>query len=198
MTQILSRRHHHSNSDESFENLLYYKDCKHKHGEVTDLPKIKLSEMQPPTPRTPDCPFPKMCCSMSCGNECVNNQMPFTSRQMQPLQDMQQSMQPPQPRQMQLSPPILRRKKLQQPGSLMSPMALSDLQMPINSRRDFGFTKEKIKSLISQDNDIRKILKDLVRVTMQKVEVMDMVKDKTETTTPSKNEDEDDYDDELE
>ena len=43
------------------------------------------------------------------------------------------------------------------------------------SRRGGGFTKDKIKSLISQDNDIRKILKDLVRVTMQKVDLLDLI-----------------------
>lgn len=38
-----------------------------------------------------------------------------------------------------------------------------------------GFTREHIKSLISHDEDIKKILKDLVRVTMQKVDLIDMI-----------------------
>lgn len=71
-----------------------------------------------------------------------------------------------------VQPPIVQRRKKKikfQPNKLQIPLG--------GTRRDFsaGFTKEKIKSLISQDDDIRKILKDLVRVTMQKVDLLDMI-----------------------
>lgn len=60
---------------------------------------------------------------------------------------------------------------------------------PLGSRRDFGFTRENIKNLISQDEEIKKILKDLVRVTMHKVDLVEAVKSRqnamvaTEATT---------------
>lgn len=46
---------------------------------------------------------------------------------------------------------------------------------PIGGRRDLGFTREDIKNLISQDSDIKSILKDLVRVTMKKVDLVEQV-----------------------
>lgn len=42
---------------------------------------------------------------------------------------------------------------------------------PIGGRRGLTFTRDNIKSLISKDEDIKKILKDLVRVTMNKVDL---------------------------
>lgn len=94
----------------------------------------------------------------------------YSGRQM----DMMQNMQPIQhsaaqrPPNIPVQPQILPRgRKKKKP--------LPNLQLPIVGRRDFGFTKDRIKSLISQDGDIRKILKDLVRVTMQKVDLLDMI-----------------------
>ncbi|XP_026749740.3 uncharacterized protein LOC113510484 isoform X2 [Galleria mellonella] len=152
-------------SDESFENMIYYKDCNHKH--ATEAPPAHRDAEHTPPPR-PQCLFPKMCCSMSCENECVSNsqQKSFMSRQMEPLQDLLPPMQPVPPQLQPVQPQIQRgrKKKVMQPK----------MQPPIGGRRDFGFTKERIKSLISQDEDIRKILKDLVRVTMQKVDLLEM------------------------
>lgn len=42
---------------------------------------------------------------------------------------------------------------------------------PIGSRRGLTFTRDNIKSLINKDEDIKKILKDLVRVTLNKVDL---------------------------
>lgn len=42
---------------------------------------------------------------------------------------------------------------------------------PIGSRRGLTLTRDNIKSLINKDEDIKKILKDLVRVTMTKVDL---------------------------
>lgn len=42
---------------------------------------------------------------------------------------------------------------------------------PIGGRRGLSLTRENIKSLINKDEDIKKILKDLVRVTMNKVDL---------------------------
>ncbi|XP_059054644.1 uncharacterized protein LOC131848723 [Achroia grisella] len=162
---VLSKKYI-SSSDESIENLIYYKDCNHKHATVP--PPIARAEVRPPPPQ-PECPFPKMCCTMSCGNECGNNQQPFMSRQMEPLQDLMppkqaSSRQPHSPAQPQVQRPRKKKGKQQ-----------LKMQPPIGGRREFGFTKERIKSLIAQDDDIRKILKDLVRVTMQKVDLLEMI-----------------------
>lgn len=49
---------------------------------------------------------------------------------------------------------------------------IEDMMMPpIDGRRALSFTRDSIKSLISKDEDIKKILKDLVRVTMSKVDL---------------------------
>lgn len=42
---------------------------------------------------------------------------------------------------------------------------------PISGRRGLSLTRDNIKSLINKDEDIKKILKDLVRVTMNKVDL---------------------------
>lgn len=64
---------------------------------------------------------------------------------------------------------------------------------PIGGRRSFGLTKEKIKGLISHDDDIRKILRDLVRVTMQKVEVLDMIHNNKNGVRARNNDDDDNF-----
>ncbi|XP_028174319.1 uncharacterized protein LOC114362932 [Ostrinia furnacalis] len=171
-TVLVSSRKHDSDSDESIENLLYYKDCNHKPKESSPAPNLR-SEIQPTPVRKPDpCPFPKMCCSMSCGDDC-GSQQSYLSRQMEPLQ---QNLQPIQPISRQSSlpaqPQIMRGRK----KKIKPTMEEMGLQLPFGARKSLGFTKEKIKSLISQDADIRKILKDLVRVTMQKVDLLEMVK----------------------
>ncbi|RVE50193.1 hypothetical protein evm_005216 [Chilo suppressalis] len=157
-----------SSSDESIENLLYYKDCQHKQKGSTESPILRSENVQPtPAARQPECPFPKMCCSMSCGNECASSQS-FLSRQMEPLQNFGGN--PPfQPSRPPVQPPVMQRARKKKMKPSMSPL------MAFGGRRDSGFTKERIKSLISQDDDIRKILKDLVRVTMQKVDLLEMI-----------------------
>ncbi|XP_049693221.2 uncharacterized protein LOC126053878 [Helicoverpa armigera] len=175
-----SRKYKASSSDEdSIENLLYYKDCQRQgKPETTTTEHVQLRydpPPPPPPPRQPECPFPKMCCALTCGNECGGNQPSYGSRQMepmngyQPMQPMPSMPQPHQPGMGAVQPQIIRRKKKMKfpPGKLPGSLP---------TRRDMsGFTKEKIKSLIAQDHDIRKILKDLVRVTMQKVDLLDMI-----------------------
>ncbi|XP_075976324.1 uncharacterized protein LOC142976700 [Anticarsia gemmatalis] len=180
ITRSRNRKYGIQSSDETIENLLYFKDCQKKPKEqpTTHIPMTLRvpSYLPPPTPPPqPECPFPKMCCALSCGNECGGGrQSSFMSRQMEPLQNMQLPDMPPIEPVNQMRPPLLpvqpqirKRKKMK--------IQMDKMQPPIGSRRSFGFTKEKIKSVISQDDDIRKILKDLVRVTMQKVDLMDMV-----------------------
>ncbi|XP_060802204.1 uncharacterized protein LOC132902162 [Amyelois transitella] len=157
------RRHRESSSGESIENLLYYQDCKHTTAppsSTVSSPKIeRLSDSRP------SCPYPKMCCAMSCNNApCVSEQLNSYGNQMHPNLQPYPRMQ--KQRQLYEQPQVLRtRKKKIRPSAPM-----------VNGRRDFGFTKDNIKSLISQDEDIRKILKDLVRVTMQKVDLQEMIK----------------------
>lgn len=163
--------------------MLYYKDCQRTAKEQTTPvpePARYAEPPPPPPPRQPDCPFPKMCCALSCGNECGGSQPSFISRQMESMPGLQ-SMQPMQPlpqarppdRMGAVQPTIVQRRKKKlkfQPNKMQAPILTGP------TRRDGGgFTKEKIKSLISQDDDIRKILKDLVRVTMQKVDLLDMM-----------------------
>ncbi|CAG9787396.1 unnamed protein product [Diatraea saccharalis] len=175
ITKTLQRKYV-SSSDESIENLLYYKDCQHK-PKSTEPPVLRNENVQPPeAPRQPDCPFPKMCCSMSCGNDCGSSQS-YLSRQMEPLQNFgpMQPVQLPQrtPPHSPVQPQIMqrsRKKKIRPPTN-----SLMGMGMGVDGRRDAGFTKERIKNLISQDGDIRKILKDLVRVTMQKVDLLEMM-----------------------
>lgn len=178
-TSLVSSRKHASSSDESIENLLYYKDCKHKKELSTTAAPLPGPEIEPLKMRQPriECPFPKMCCTMSCGDDCGGSQSAqssFFSRQMEPLQNLQ----PMQPQSPAMRSPILPvQPQIMQRGRKKKKMnQLSNLQLPFLARRGFGFTKEKIKSLISQDEDIRKILKDLVRVTMQKVDLLEMMK----------------------
>ncbi|XP_045515361.1 uncharacterized protein LOC123708611 [Pieris brassicae] len=113
-------------------------------------PPLQMRAVEPPTTKKPqEC---KMCCSMCCGEEC---QQSSTCNQQKP----------------QFTPV----KKIQ-PARPIRPRIQN--QNPFFARREFGLTKENIKSLISQDTDIRKILKDLVRVTMQKVDLMQLLKAK--------------------
>lgn len=192
-----------SSSDESIENLLYFKDCRKNNknvGSSTPPPFERL--VAPPKPRGMDCPFPKMCCSLTCdgGNECNGQTSPFFGQQgsmgaeqvYPPIGPLSAPLQP----QVQLKSKA-RKKKLKQPMRIQIP------PMP-SARRNYAFTKDKIKNLINQDDDIRKILKDLVRVTMQKVDLVDKIKmGNAETSAPLrpmlKNSDvDDDDDDDLE
>ncbi|KAL4714655.1 hypothetical protein ACJJTC_012572 [Scirpophaga incertulas] len=164
--RVLPRRH--VSSSESIENLLYYKDCQHN-TKTTPKPLKLLKEVKPTSnvPRQPDCPFPKMCCSMSCGNDCGSPHS-YLSRQMESLSiEPFQAMQPPK-QHMLKQPPIMKQNRNKKLIQLPN-------HPPNGSRRQSGFTKDKIKSLISQDDDIRKILKDLVKVTMQKVDLVQMI-----------------------
>ncbi|XP_045485149.1 uncharacterized protein LOC123689391 [Pieris rapae] len=149
---VCKRKYKDSSSEESIENVLYYQDCKHKRDQPAPL---QMRAVEPPTTKKPqEC---KMCCSMCCGEEC---QQSSTCNQQKPKM-----------RQPQFTPV----KKLE-PARPTRPRVLN--QNPFFARREFGLTKENIKSLISQDTDIRKILKDLVRVTMQKVDLMQLLKAK--------------------
>lgn len=177
LTKSKAKKHKASASEEgSIENLLYYKDCQRnaKPKPVnTAMPmRYELPTTTTPPRRQPECPFPKMCCALSCGNECGGSQPPTSH--MQPEAPFiapsnaadnirKDRMGPVQPQ------PFLRRKK-----RLRSPP--NNIPPGFPTRRDFSvFTKEKIKGLIAKDDDIRKILKDLVRVTMQKVDLQDMI-----------------------
>ncbi|XP_047505262.1 uncharacterized protein LOC125049839 [Pieris napi] len=149
---VCKRKYKDSSSEESIENVLYYQDCKHKRDQPA---AVQMRAVEPPTTKKPqEC---KMCCSMCCGEEC---QQSSTCNQ-----------QKPQMRQPQFTPV----KKIE-PARATRPRVQN--QNPFFARREFGLTKENIKSLISQDTDIRKILKDLVRVTMQKVDLMQLLKAK--------------------
>lgn len=137
-------------SSESIENILYYKDCNHK-------------QRPSPTPVQPLRSSPpqqcKMICTMCCGDQCVDSQQIAPARQAQVLEPK--------------VPPHLKpnmQKERQKIKPKFSPI--------IPQRRGLTFTRENIKSLISKDEDIRKILKDLVRVTMQKVDLMQLIKRK--------------------
>ncbi|CAK1543844.1 unnamed protein product [Leptosia nina] len=155
LSLITCKRKYKASSSESIENVLYYQDCKHKKDQP---PPTQLRAYAPPSTSKPqEC---KMCCSMCCGEEC------------------QQSSSCNQPR------PQIRQfnqiKKIE-PARPIRPRMTN----PFFGRRDFGLTKDNIKSLISQDMDIRKILKDLVRVTMQKVDLMQLLNGKRTTQSPA-------------
>uniref|UniRef100_A0A2H1VB84 SFRICE_032503 n=1 Tax=Spodoptera frugiperda TaxID=7108 RepID=A0A2H1VB84_SPOFR len=216
MTQVVktksrSKKYKSSSSDEdSIENLLYYKDCQ-RQGKTEAPPKsapmiyeARTPPPPPPQPRQPECPFPKMCCALTCGNECgvggggsiggggnypsagyMRHSEAFNN--FQPIQSLQPMIQQPHQPGMGIQQQMIQRRKKK--VKLPPPK----IQAPPQTRRDFsGFTKEKIKGLIAQDNDIRKILKDLVTVTMQKVDLLDMInsnrkedEDVTEMTSPA-------------
>ncbi|XP_037867613.1 uncharacterized protein LOC110386589 [Bombyx mori] len=180
--QATSSRRHDSSSEESIENLLYYKDCQRPKEETTTASleplRLRVAEEREEPRREPECPFPRMCCSMTCGNEC--NQ-PFTNRPIEPQNTSPNVRQPNKPVQPQINQ--LRKKKIKPMGMLP----------PIGGRRSFGLTKEKIKGLISHDDDIRKILRDLVRVTMQKVEVLDMIHNNKNGVRARNNDDDDNF-----
>ncbi|CAH2040210.1 unnamed protein product, partial [Iphiclides podalirius] len=159
LTNVLSKRYR-SSSEESIENLIYYKDCNHKRKEGATQPTILRGPPQPPQ----EC---KMCCSMCCGDECVQSQHQSVIGRQSPIMP-QSGMPKPQP----FRQPVPQ-SAFNQKGKKKKPR--QDLQPPIDGRRNVEFTREHIRSLISQDQDIRKILKDLVRVTMQKVDLMEMI-----------------------
>lgn len=170
--KVFAKKSHDSSSDESIENLLYYKDCQRDKKEKPSTPLYERLEV-PPRRTAMDCPFPKMCCSLTCGgNECGTSS-PFFGPQIETMDRMKLNHPPIMPlsgptQPLQQSMPRGRKKKVKQPMSLQ-------MQPPIGSRRSYGFTKDRIKSLINEDDDIRKILKDLVRVTMQKADLVDMI-----------------------
>ncbi|KAJ8718867.1 hypothetical protein PYW07_016423 [Mythimna separata] len=173
LTKSRSRKHKASSEEGSIENLLYYKDCQ-RNGKPEPMTKMPLMlEVLPTTtpapPRQPDCPFPKMCCALTCGNECGGSP-PASHMQANSPMLGPPYMSPANAASIRrgringVHPPNMKRKRNRPPLPLLP------------TRRDFsGFTKEKIKGLISKDDDIRKILKDLVRVTMQKVDLQDMI-----------------------
>ncbi|KAJ2947328.1 hypothetical protein O0L34_g17041 [Tuta absoluta] len=205
------RRQHDSEPDESIENLLYFKDCKHKNEKPVQMVSLKASPISttPPPRIDPVCPCPRMCCSMCC--DCTAPQ-PFMGRQMSPLQTPMEPMQaaPQQPSPPQMFPhmqqpqmPQMVRPNKRKPNMMGHPNPNPQIPMfpPIGSRRELGgFTRENIKNLISHDQDIKKILKDLVRVTMTKVDLVEAVNarrnmelHKYTTTTPVARDDEDEY-----
>ncbi|XP_045496899.1 uncharacterized protein LOC123695182 [Colias croceus] len=153
---LCRKRYRDSSSEESIENVLYYQDCQHK----KDPPKpLQLRAVEPTTTtkKPQEC---KMCCTMCCGDECTQTNSGRTMSMNQPRQPF----------------PVQQPRKIE-PSRPTRPRARN---APFFARRDLGFTKDNIKSLISQDMDIRKILKDLVRVTMQKVDLMQLMNSRTE------------------
>ncbi|CAH2234441.1 uncharacterized protein LOC120626951 [Pararge aegeria] len=160
LTGISCKKKHKEISSESIENILYYKDCNHKQN-PTPIPLLGS-----PPPKQQEC---KMCCTMCCGDQCVDSHQVKLGRQAGMAQLEPKGIMPIQP---DIKPPRERRKKQKFPAPI---------QPPLPGRRGLGpiaFTRENIKSLISQDEDIRKILKDLVRVTMQKVDLMQLLNNK--------------------
>ncbi|XP_072949749.1 uncharacterized protein [Epargyreus clarus] len=168
LTNILAKKKYKiasSSSEESIENILYYTDCNHKRRNAEPV-NLQQPIPPPPPPKQQEC---KMCCSMCCGDNCINNHCTDGTSRQGPIMKGRSgvgSMPKPVPRQPDgpMQPIRMRKKKFKQP-----------LLPPIGSRRDFGFTRENIKNLISQDDDIKKILKDLVKVTMQKVDLVEMI-----------------------
>ncbi|XP_046967594.1 uncharacterized protein LOC124535426 [Vanessa cardui] len=155
LTSISAKRYKHISS-ESIENILYYKDCNHKQ-KPTENTVLRAPAQQQ------EC---KMCCTMCCGDQCVDSQKMPLGRQMQGQNNIQFEPKPPQPN----------IKPLNKKQNRMKPISPQMPQVP--GRRGLGFTKENIKALIAKDEDIRKILKDLVRVTMQKVDLMNLLNGK--------------------
>ncbi|OWR44072.1 uncharacterized protein LOC116769226 [Danaus plexippus] len=150
LSSVHSKKKYKVRSSESIENILYYQDCNHK--KSTEAPVMLRG-----APQQQEC---KMCCTMCCGDQCVNtNQLPM-GRQAQSV-NIEPKVQPILP----TMQPRGRRNKIK-------PLLK---EMPQPKRRGLSFTRENIKSLISNDDDIRKILKDLVRVTMQKVDLMELI-----------------------
>lgn len=137
-------------SSESIENILYYKDCNHK-----QRPTIMPLRHEVQQPQQQQC---KMFCTMCCGDQCINTPQMDTGRQSQVMES----------RIMPISPNPPKEKRKIRPK----------IQPPVPERRGLSFTRDNIKSLISKDEDIRKILKDLVRVTMQKVDLMELLKNR--------------------
>lgn len=150
-------------SGDSLEHLFYYKDFRPREETTTvttttTTAAAKLLMRAPLNPR-------KNCCCCCTSNSCnegninipVERQLPEPSE----MGSMSESMSPIQPIQ---SDP--ERKKI-----------MTRMHQPL-WRRSGGvsFTKDHIKKLISHDEDIKKILRDLVRVTMQKINVLDMIK----------------------
>ena len=136
-------------SSESVENILYYKDCNHK------KPTIRPLRQQVQRPQQQQC---KMFCTMCCGDQCVNTPQMGAGEQTQVVES----------RILPISPNMQKQIRKIRPK----------LQPPIPERRGMSFTRDNIKSLIAKDEDIRKILKDLVRVTMQKVDLMELMKNR--------------------
>ncbi|XP_050349226.1 uncharacterized protein LOC126772736 [Nymphalis io] len=162
-TSISTKRYKHISS-ESIENILYYKDCNHK--QKTTVSPVFLS-----APQQQEC---KMRCTMCCGDQCVDSQKLSLGRQMQGQNNIELESKLRQPN---MKPPMLKQKKMKPQLPLILPVASA------SGRRGFGFTKENVKALISKDEDIRKILKDLVRVTMQKVDLMNLLKGRQNVKT---------------
>lgn len=118
------------------------------------------------TPKPQEC---KMQCKMCCGEQCVDSQNLSFGRQMQEVNRIEPKI--PQPN---IQPQNERRKKAK---PQMPPI------QPIPQRRGLALTRENVKSLISKDEDIKKILRDLVRVAMQKVDLMQLINAKQNAVT---------------
>ncbi|CAH2085797.1 unnamed protein product [Euphydryas editha] len=150
LTSVSPKRYRHVSS-ESIENILYYKDCNHK-----QTPTMAPVLRSPPEQQ--EC---KMQCKMCCGDQCVDSQNLSLGRQMQGQNHIEPKMSQPN-----IKPPTERRKKIRPQMPSMP---------PIPQRRGLALTRENVKSLISKDEDIKKILRDLVRVAMQKVDLMQLL-----------------------
>ncbi|VVC94287.1 unnamed protein product [Leptidea sinapis] len=155
---MCKRKYRSSSSEESIENVLYYQDCKHKR-EQPEPEKLRASEAPPPKPQ--EC---KMSCRMCCGEKCQQTFVGKTA----PNKFQQAAFLPKPPSIKPKTPPRLPVKSEDTTNNF-------DIQHAFLGRRDLSLTKENIKNLISQDADIRKILRDLVRVTMQKADLMQML-----------------------
>ncbi|XP_063394601.1 sporozoite surface protein 2-like [Cydia fagiglandana] len=200
-------------SEESIENILFYKDFRPKKQELAPLPPERL--VLPAQPKQPEC-IPRMCCSMSCTNSCGQNEIgpdslqrsqptnymnPGNSNPFRPMNSMNSlnSINPMNPMNpmnsinsmnsmnsmnhfnsigprnpMPTMPPMPQQKPI--PQFMKQPKKKKQPPVPLHTRRDSGNAREHIKSLISQDEDIKKILKDLVKVTMKKVDLLEMIK----------------------
>ncbi|XP_026330421.1 uncharacterized protein LOC113237918 [Hyposmocoma kahamanoa] len=94
ISTTMARKKHqtrHSSSEESIENLLYYKDCKHKPTATTIKPVLLQS-----TRTVPDCPCPRMCCSMCCDCSMPLPQSSYPGRPTQPIQQQRSQQMAPQ------------------------------------------------------------------------------------------------------
>ncbi|KAG7309810.1 hypothetical protein JYU34_004312 [Plutella xylostella] len=174
-------RHHINLHDGSIENIFYYQDVKHNPENNYPIPLKGTpwnmhDRVESPTTKPACCP--KLCCSSCCGdchsnNPVVMHQFPPTFfntngnnpvEQINPL-DMKPDAKPD------WSP------SHQKYYDELKNKTLHGIQHH-SGRRQFVDTKDNIRGLIAQDEDIKRILKELVRVTMQKVTLVEQLKEK--------------------